>query len=394
MPNESSGSIEWSLPSLIEAWERDGYESLWLWLDCDLDLDTAADALWGALVAANLADLAAHGAESTPEIGGSHVSVSARGPVAHIDFCDTPEALTAWVGWLVEDLQDRGVSGRLVPVRFRDTPFPDGPVRDVLTAALSVPIDWDRVRREHAERGEAVVGWHADPAVSDRLLDLLVPWCLSGGGRVFFNHDLLETPTSGEQVPGLVASGLRLRPPVSVTCIRNPEDFHRLHFDLLGRVLMQRRRTGSGWAEDLASVRALLVALAPVLELGLARRSRAPSLGWPEAINDAPPPIPYGGTGVSTAYLRRHYRHLEAVRTPDAYGLQVLTDAHLANAHDLSGWSVEEVAPGRHLVSAADPAAWFAGDQPDPDTHARARADFGDLLLSDHVIAASPPRPY
>ena len=87
------------------------------------------------------------------------------------------------------------------------------------------------------------------------------------------------------------------------------------------------------------------------------------------------------------------FRHLLGSRVLDAYGIQLLTDAHLAHAHDLSGWHVETVAPGRHVVRARDLAASYAGNQPDPAVLERARADFGDMILTA-AVAAAEPRPW
>lgn len=82
---------------------------------------------------------------------------------------------------------------------------------------------------------------------------------------------------------------------------------------------------------------------------------------------------------------------------PDAYAVQVVTDEHLAKAHDLSSWHVETVAPGRHLVRAKDLQPWFNLDAnlgpydpetqsmrqfPDDEVLDKARHDFGEMILS------------
>jgi hypothetical protein len=87
-----------------------------------------------------------------------------------------------------------------------------------------------------------------------------------------------------------------------------------------------------------------------------------------------------------------HYnRHLYARYIPGAHGLQILTDAHLANANDLSDWIIEPLGGGKHLVQAKDLEPWYATVDPDPETLAKARADFGGMILTPEIIAANPP---
>jgi len=55
------------------------------------------------------------------------------------------------------------------------------------------------------------------------------------------------------------------------------------------------------------------------------------------------------------------------------------------------GWSVEPLGHGRHLVQAHDLAAWFAQPEPAPDVLAKARADFGPLILTRADIDQKRP---
>ena len=87
----------------------------------------------------------------------------------------------------------------------------------------------------------------------------------------------------------------------------------------------------------------------------------------------------------------RYNRHLLTRYVPDAHGIQVLRDEHLANARNLRGWHITELGAGRHLVEANDLAAWYADELPDPDVVTSARNDFGEMLLTKETIAANPP---
>lgn len=85
---------------------------------------------------------------------------------------------------------------------------------------------------------------------------------------------------------------------------------------------------------------------------------------------------------------------LWSIHAPDVAGIMVLTDSHLARAHDLSDWHIEPLTTDRFLVQHKDLAAWFPttpdAEYPqnddlrvDPDIKAKARHDFGNLILTD-----------
>lgn len=87
----------------------------------------------------------------------------------------------------------------------------------------------------------------------------------------------------------------------------------------------------------------------------------------------------------------RYNRHLLSRYTPDAHGIQILTDQHLTRARDLSAWNIQELGHGRYLVEADDTTPWYSTPLPDQDVVDQARADFGDMILTKEVIAANPP---
>ncbi|WP_110180949.1 hypothetical protein [Nocardioides solisilvae] len=95
-------------------------------------------------------------------------------------------------------------------------------------------------------------------------------------------------------------------------------------------------------------------------------------------------------------------RPLLASYVPDAFGVQLLTSAHLERAHDLSRWRVEQVAAERYLVSAADLEPWVTRQPREPhrphdvaprpfDVQEQARADFGAMILTPETINAHDP---
>ena len=82
----------------------------------------------------------------------------------------------------------------------------------------------------------------------------------------------------------------------------------------------------------------------------------------------------------SRSYWVKH-SHLHATHAFDAFGVQILTASHLERAHDLSEWTVTEIAADRYLVQTPDLATWYADIAPPPDLYEKARADFGDMIL-------------
>jgi hypothetical protein len=65
---------------------------------------------------------------------------------------------------------------------------------------------------------------------------------------------------------------------------------------------------------------------------------------------------------------------------PDACGMLLLTGEHLAQAADLSAWTLTEVAPGRYLAEAPGLPAWFAPYGPPPELITAARAGLGPMI--------------
>jgi hypothetical protein len=116
----------------------------------------------------------------------------------------------------------------------------------------------------------------------------------------------------------------------------------------------------------------LLEDLGPAAEHAFVRKTLLPSIGIQDVQRRAPKP-----PKVTTEY---------PTHVPDAYAIQVLSEAHLAGGPHLDGWEVEDIGHGRSRVTAPDLAAWFSGDEPDPAVLAAARADFDPILLTSDQV--------
>lgn len=138
---------------------------------------------------------------------------------------------------------------------------------------------------------------------------------------------------------------------------------------------------GATWREELISTRAALERAAPQLDVGFVRGASAYTR-WGDVHLD-PPEWPSGHEGLRYLLDSAWWSH----RVPDAHGLQLLTADHLNRAKDLGAWEITPVGD-RFLVSAPDPAPWYADDQPEPATLERARRDFGAMIATPYELTA------
>ena len=87
------------------------------------------------------------------------------------------------------------MTGTLAPVRSEATPIDNDCAATALTAAFTVPLDWD-LARHHAQTQQGVVlDWYVDPETTARLVDRIVPWCLFDGGQAYLSHELAQCPS-------------------------------------------------------------------------------------------------------------------------------------------------------------------------------------------------------
>jgi len=161
---------------------------------------------------------------------------------------------------------------------------------------------------------------------------------------------------------------------------------------LSGGALMISQTFGhrTDWRSTIDALRERLTAQPALTEHASIRPATKCGLSWEHL--DFRLKLPNGLREASV----RYNQHLLGRYAYDAHGMQVLTDAHLAKAHDLTGWLVTDLGHGRHLVEAADLAPWYANPLPDRGVLDQARHDFGPMILTEDVIRADKapfPRP-
>jgi hypothetical protein len=133
------------------------------------------------------------------------------------------------------------------------------------------------------------------------------------------------------------------------------------------------------WRDQIVALRDAIIAIPELANLAFIRLGVTTSAYWNV---DVVQPL----DGLSRSDVT-HGKHLLADYALDAHGIQVLTDSHLAKAHDLSSWNITDLGHGRHLVEAPDLAAWYRHHLPSHSAVRKAREDFGAMILTKQVIA-------
>lgn len=293
------------------------------------------------------------------------------------------------VTWL-EMFADRWSDGAVVQPRPRDRFSRHRDPSPALTLGLAYSTeDLSRLPRE--DRGRV---WAVPPDVTREVVHRVLAWLDVDGATTFYHHTPWSTPTIGQPpLESLVEAILEVNASTNLQSMRTKPVRHRgVEFEREGRVACQ----------DVDSTRSARDQLELLVEC----------VRWqPAALDYAFMAFAHGGlvnvwtgdyahydlpNGLRESHLRQH-RALLSSYVPDVFGGQVLTDAHLERAHDLGNWVVEEIAPGRHLVTAQDLDPWLATppphhqnayrlSAPPADLIDKARADFGDMLLTQQVM--------
>lgn len=351
-----------------------GLDDVWLDVECDLAFDDFA----AAVLAVNEVSL------RHSSVMGTMPAPTSKGHVVMLSGITDPVSLHAWLDGLAIELAqrvDRGLIKAAPAARIPDWIFGDRTL--VTTAFLVFASDLDAVAADPERRAH----WHVPPQATTEIAEYAVPWAREADGDlVVLRQNLYKLGLDATEVDLAVP----LARAVNQTGMAGLEVLRRRHKDGRhvalspgGDVIFQLYGDEQEWATTIAAIRPPLLDLSALLSYGCVRTSRRYALD----ISDIDAyPLPH-----VEEYQVRAGRHLLADYVPDAHGLQVLTERHLDRARNLADWQVTDLGHGRHLVAAPDLAPWFEAPAPDPDVLARARSDFGPMLLTSEVIAAHPP---
>ncbi|QCB97185.1 hypothetical protein E5206_09785 [Arthrobacter sp. PAMC25564] len=375
---EPSVEVVWG--ALSRAWRKAQYEELWL----QFRPRGSKDAFDAVAAAVQVANQEVEDAGWGAEVFTGGLSDSDAGPVALMSRAGPKEGVRAWFDAFARHLQVLGMSGKVTaaPQAF----FPDWLSGKVelprqLTAFVAYRTD-DLALLNEQERRRS---WYVPSELTAKIADAGAAWGRFDGADVYLLRNIHRVRTKNPDVGPPLADGVAKFGQAGVTYLRSePRRMVSMSLGTQGRACYQVMDDTVPWPDRLAQVVRALVAFPGDTDLAFIQHSHVYPY-WSD-LSTGRPLLPY----VDETQIF-YNRHLYAQYIPDAHGLQLLTDAHLTHANDLSDWIIEPLGAGKHLVQAKDLEPWYATIDPDPDTLAKARADFGGMILTPEIIANNPP---
>lgn len=363
---------------MSKAWRKAQYEELWL----QFRPRGSKDVFEAVEAAVQVANQAVDDA-GWDDVFTAGVSDSDAGPAALMSRAGPEEGVRAWFTAFAQHLEALGKSGRVTaaPEAFFPEWLSGGQVPQQLTAFVSYEtkdlalLDDDEQRR----------AWHVPKALTAQIAGAATSWGRFEGADVYLSRRIHQTRTRNPNVGQALAAGAIKFAMARVAYLRSePRRFTWASMSPLGRACYGVLDDTISWQDRLARVIRAMTAFPADTDLAFVQYSAAPS-SWSE-LSYVTPTLPH-----VEEYHVRYNRHLNGQYIPDAHGVQLLTDAHLEHANDLSDWNVTDLGGGKHLVEAKDLRLWYANIDPDPETLAQARADFGGMILTKQIIADNPP---
>jgi hypothetical protein len=339
------------------------------------------DVLDEVLDAARVANQVVEDAGWGADVHTGGISESDAGAVVLLRRAGHEPGLRTWLGAFAHHLQVLGKAGKVTAAS--EAYFPEwisgGDLPSQLTAFVSYQTN-DLTQVEEQERHRR---WHVPAALTDKIAEAGAAWGRFPGADVYLRRNIYQIRTKNPDVGRPLVDGITKFGMAGVTYLRSePHRMTTISLGAQGGCCYQVMDDAVSWRDRLEQVTAAMVAFPEDTDLAFVRSSHALTIGW-QALGAG---LPY-----VDEYHVRYNKHLVSRCTPDAHGIQILTDAHVEQATDLSDWVIEPLDGGRHLVQARDLEPWYANIDPDPETLVKARADFGKMILTPQTIADNPP---
>ena len=376
---EAGVEVVWGAVS--RAWRKADYTELWV----QFRPRGAKDVLEAVEAAVQVADQVIEDAgwgEDVHTTGGA--SDSDAGPVVLLRRAGHEPGLRSWLAAFAHHLESLGKSGKVTaaPEAYFPDWFDTGHLPRQLTAFVSYRTN-DLSQLDDYTRQ---AGWHVPAALTEKIADTGAAWGRFPGADVYMLRNIHQIRTKNPDVGRPLADGITRFGMAGVTYLRSePPRMTSMYLNAQGQACYEVLDDTVPWRERLEQVTAAMVGFPEDTDLAFVQYSNAYTISWSE-LQVGRPPLPY----VRESHIR-YNRHLIPQYTPDAHGLQILTDTHLGHANDLSDWVIEHLGGGRHLVQAKDLEPWYANIDPDPETLVKARADFGKMILTPQTVADNPP---
>lgn len=334
-----------------------------------------------AMAAAAVAMRHANETVSPEAVSGQTVEPSPYGPVVFLDRVGEDADNSHWLGAFADRLTAEGWSGTLEPAPQPPSSYLPGGLQQGLGTTLfaALPLTPDPPRGITPTWGPP--RWSVDEAATSELCRELVAWGSTPGADVRLETGRTRLHVDGDEVTDPLTWSVThdYRAATNYVDAGVPA-LRRIAFAPWGQVTAQVVDGGADWRSRVDALREPLQQAAP--EVAFLRTTHHIVGSWLD-LNTVTPELPF----VPEVEVRLH-RGLWNRYLPDVHGIQVLTSAHLEGVGDLSGWTVQTIGPGRHLVEARDLEPWFAGDEPDPRALTEAREVFAGVLFTPEVVNA------
>lgn len=293
-----------------------------------------------------------------------------------------PDNFDEWMSQLVASLESVGATGRLEGTK--PTYVGDWPTEDPTPAAfLAWAEDLDAASADEYRTSH----WHVPPDATEQIVDHAAAWTEAGGEESIVSLGLFPLAVSPEaDVASLMHSSLINNGNTESIRYQSGQQRGRMaSIEPGGAAVMQEIGVSVPWQHRLEAVHHALTTIPTEhLDLAFIRSATRYTMSWIQIdVRQKLPDLHESDV--------RYNRHLLSRYTPDAHGIQILTDHHLSRARDLSSWNIRELGHGRYLVEANDPTPWYSTPLPDQVVVDQARHDFGDMILTKETIAANPP---
>ena len=365
--------------ALRRAWRRAEYVELWFQFR-PRPRRPVFDVVEAAVLAANAAVDPEEQGETAFVEG---VSDSELGPAALMSRTGGDLEVDAWFDAFANTLAAAGLAGTITAAPQRHLPqWLSG--AEPLGPQLNAFVAFTRPDPGSLNNWESRRRWNVPGETTSRIVSRGVKWAAFEGADVYLRRNLFQIRTRTLDVTAPLADGL-VKTGMAGAWYVHPKARRTTSIDYWfdGSGNYSLIDDSVPWSQRLDRLRAAVVECAEDADLAFIRYAGAYGGDW-DNVDTAGPKLP----GVQPYHLR-YNRQLLAEFVPDAHGIQVLSDRHLAHAADLDNWRIEPLTEERYLVSAVDLDAWYAPGGPQPVTLKRARADFGHMILTLNHL---PPR--
>lgn len=224
-------------------------------------------------------------------------------------------------------------------------------------------------------------GWLGPEETTAEVTTFAVEWVNALTGTGYFSGGTAQIKVGPTPPPGdLLATAVKRCGQTSVSMLSlKPLTERCAELTFGAQLQFEAKGVEEEWRSSISAVRDPLVGLGHAADYAAVSHAVDYNVGMVQSAGRA--------RGLRELVWREN-RHLWSTYAPEAFGIQVLTKAHLDRATNLSAWQVTAIGDNRYLVEAHDLAPWYSTPEPSPQVRAEAREDFGDILLTDAAVRA------